>query len=59
MEFERELHSRLKVWSEIMWEKDLLTSFKRMISGNTRERKMFCMSSDGRRHRPMVFGVEF
>lgn len=49
----------MKVWSEMMREKDLLTSFKRTISGSTRERKMLWMSSCGRRQSPMALGVEF
>lgn len=60
MEVDRVLHWRTKVWSEMIREKDLLTSFKRTISGSTSERKMVWMSSCGRRQRPMVFfGVEF
>lgn len=55
MEVDRVLHWRTKVWSEMIREKDLLTSFKRTISGSTSERKMFWMSSCGRRQRPMAF----
>lgn len=59
MEVDSVLHWRTKVWSEMIREKDLLTSFKRTISGRTRERKMSWMSSCGRRQRPMAFlGVE-
>lgn len=57
MEVDKLLYWRTKVLSEIILEKDLFRSFKRMISGSTRERKMFWMSSCGRRQRPMAFFV--
>ncbi|RHN74123.1 hypothetical protein MtrunA17_Chr2g0306701 [Medicago truncatula] len=42
-----------------MVEKDLLRSLRRTISGKTRERKMFWMSSCGRRQSPIALEVVF